>query len=50
MRDPGIFELVQNAKVEAEFFYAAFPDVSRRDIEKMQRLSNAVSAMLDSAS
>ena len=50
MRDPGIFDLVQNAKVEAEFFYAAFPDVSRRDIEKMQRLSNAVSAMLDAAS
>ena len=50
MKDPGIFDLVQNAKVEAEFFYAAFPDVSRRDVEKMQRLSNAVSAMLDAAS
>jgi hypothetical protein len=50
MKDPGIVELVLNAVVEAEFFYAAYPEVTCRDVEKMQRLSNAVSELLDAAS
>jgi hypothetical protein len=49
MNDPGIFDLVHNSQITAEFFYAAFPDISRRDIEKMHRLSGAVSELLDAA-
>lgn len=50
MKDPGILELVHNAKVEAEFFYAAFPDATRRDVEKALKMSNAVNELLDAAS
>jgi hypothetical protein len=50
MNDPGLFDLVRKAKVEAEFFYAAFPDVTRRDVEKSLRMSSAVNDLLDAAS
>jgi hypothetical protein len=49
MKDRGLSELVHNAKVEAEFFYAAYPDATRRDVEKALRMSNAVSELLDAA-
>src|ERR1700693_3570664 len=47
MKDAGIFELVQNAKVEAEFFYAGFPDATRRDVEKALGISSAVNELPD---
>src|ERR1700721_2290388 len=50
MKDAGILELVHNAKVDAEFFYAAFPDSTRRDVEKAVRISSAVNELLDAAS
>ena len=50
MKDTGILGLVHNAKVEAEFFYAAFPDATRRDVEKALRVSSAVNELLDAAS
>jgi hypothetical protein len=50
MNDAGISELVHNAKVDAEFFYAAFPDSTRRDVEKAVRISSAVNELLDAAS
>ena len=50
MKDAGILELVDNAEVEAEFFYAAFPDATRRDVEKALRISSAVNELLDAAS
>lgn len=34
----------------AEFFYASNPDLSVRDVQKMNRLSDAVSEFLDAAS
>jgi hypothetical protein len=42
MKGHGLFELVHNAMLEAEFFYAAYPDATRRDVEKALRMSNAV--------
>jgi len=50
MRDPGLVDFLQTQVVSAEFFYAAYPEATRRDVERMQRLSSAVSAMLDAAS
>src|SRR6202045_997102 len=50
MKDAAISELVHNAKVDAEFFYAAFPDSTRRDVEKAGRISSAVNELLDAAS
>jgi hypothetical protein len=34
---------------EADFFFVSNPDVTARDVAKMQRLSTAVSALLDAA-
>ena len=34
---------------EADFFYVANPDVTVKDVAKMQRLSNAVGELLDAA-
>ena len=50
MKDAGILELVHNAQVDAEFFYAAFPDSTRRDVEKALRIRSAVNELLDAAS
>jgi hypothetical protein len=50
MKDPGLVELVLDAIVEAEFFYVTYPEITCRDVEKMQRLSDAVSELLDAAS
>jgi len=49
-KDPALMDLIRNAQVTAEFFYAAYPEVSCRDVQKMKRLSAAVSEMLDAAS
>ena len=49
MRDPGLVELVLNGKVEAEFFYAAYPEATRRDVEKALRVSKAFEQLLDAA-
>jgi hypothetical protein len=49
-KDLGLMELIRNAQITAEFFYAAYPEVSRRDVEKMQRMSHAVGELLDAAS
>lgn len=48
--DPELVERLLGFAVEAEFFYVANPDVTVRDVAKMQRLSNAVTEMLDAAS
>jgi hypothetical protein len=34
---------------EADFFYVANPDVTVKDVVKMQRLSKAVNELLDAA-
>jgi hypothetical protein len=49
-KDSNLMELVRSAQVTAEFFYAAYPEISRRDVEKMQRLSRAVNEMMDAVS
>jgi len=49
MGDPGLVEFVLNAVVEAEFFYAAYPEATRRDVEKALRVSNAFDQLLDAA-
>ena len=46
---PTLMDLIRNAQVTAEFFYAAYPEISCRDVQKMKRLSAAVSEMLDAA-
>jgi hypothetical protein len=48
--DPGLGEFLLTQVVGAEFFYASHPDVTRRDILKMQKLSKAVGELLDAAS
>jgi len=50
MEDAGILELVHNSQVDAEFFYAAFPHATRRDVEKALRIRSAVNELLDAAS
>ena len=46
---PTLMDLIRNAQITAEFFYAAYPEISCRDVQKMKRLSAAVSEMLDAA-
>jgi hypothetical protein len=48
-KDPGLEELLRNCVVEAEFFYAAFPEATCRDVEKALRVSNAFEQLLDAA-
>jgi hypothetical protein len=50
MKDPGLVQFVLNAVIEAEFFYAAFTEATRRDVEKSLRVSRAVNELLDAAS
>lgn len=50
MKDPGLMKFVLDAVVDAEFFYAAFPEATRRDVEKSLRVSSAVNALLDASS
>jgi hypothetical protein len=47
LRDPGLVELVGNAKVDAEFIYVAYPEATRRDVEKALRVSNTFEQLLD---
>ena len=48
--DPESVEKLLGCAVQADLFFVANPDVSVRDVAKMQRLSNAVNEMLDAAS
>lgn len=48
--DPVSVKQLLGCAVQADFFYAANPDVTVRDVAKMKRLSSAVSEMLDAAS
>jgi hypothetical protein len=49
MNDTSLGKLVLDAVVDAEFLYVAYPELSLRDIGKMQRLSGAVNESLDAA-
>jgi hypothetical protein len=50
MKDPGLLGFVHKHVVEAEYFYAAYPDATRRDVGKALRMSKAVNELLDAAS
>jgi hypothetical protein len=49
MKDPGLVEFALKHVVGAEFFYAAYPEASRRDVEKGQRVRAAFEQLLDEA-
>jgi hypothetical protein len=46
----SVEELLGSSAFECDFFYVSNPDVTARDVAKMQRLSKAVGEMLDAAS
>jgi hypothetical protein len=46
----SVEELIGSSAFECDVFYVANPDVTARDVAKMQRLSKAVAEMLDAAS
>jgi hypothetical protein len=48
--DPQSVERLLGCAVQAELFFVANPNVTVRDVAKMQRLSSAVTEMLDAAS
>ena len=48
--DPESVERLLGFSFQADLFFVANPEVSVRDVAKLQRLGNAVSAMLDAAS
>ena len=45
----SVEELVASTFFECDLFYVANPDVTARDVAKMQRLSKAVGEMMDAA-
>ena len=45
----SVAELVANTHFECDVFFVANPDVTGRDVAKMQRLSKAVGEMMDAA-
>jgi hypothetical protein len=45
----SVAELVANTHFECDVFYVGNPDVTARDVDKMQRLSKAVGEMMDAA-
>jgi len=45
----SVEELVASTHFECDVFYIANPDVTTRDVAKMQRLSKAVGEMMDAA-
>jgi hypothetical protein len=49
LHDPGVAEFIVSLVHTAEFFYVSNSDVSVRDVQKMKRLSQAVSDLLDAA-
>jgi hypothetical protein len=49
-RDRESVEALLDFAFESDLFYVANPDVTVRDVTKMQRLSSAVEEMLDAAS
>ena len=49
-KDRKSVEELLGAAFECDFFYVANPDVTARDVAKMQRLSKAFGEMLDAAS
>jgi hypothetical protein len=48
--DPESVERLLGFSFQADLFFVANPEVSVRDVAKLERLGNAVSAMLDAAS
>jgi len=46
----SVEEFLGSSAFECDFFYVSNPDVTARDVAKMQRLSKAVGEMLDAAS
>jgi len=46
----SVEELLGSSAFECDFFYVSNPDVTARDVAKMQRLRKAVGEMLDAAS
>ncbi|WP_342364130.1 hypothetical protein [Terrarubrum flagellatum] len=49
IQSPAAAQWVEERLIEAEFFYVSHPDVSVRDIERMKKVSKAVSDLLDAA-
>ncbi|WP_432981181.1 hypothetical protein [Dactylosporangium sp. CA-233914] len=49
-QDPGTAPLVISLAHSAEIYFHATPDVTVRDVKKMQRLSDAFAEVLDAAS
>ena len=45
----SVYEDVFSLAFEADFFFVSNPDVTARDVAKMQRVSTAVSELLDAA-
>jgi len=45
----SVYEDVFSFAFEADFFFVSNPDLTARDVAKMQRVSNAVSELLDAA-
>jgi len=45
----SVAELVANTHFECDVFYVGNPDVTARDVAKMQRLSKAVGELMDAA-
>ncbi len=50
LTNPGATAWVKSLMIPAEFFYVGAPESSVRDIHRMEKLSRAVSDLLDAAS
>jgi len=50
LSDPGTPAFITGLAYTADFYYVGNPDVSVRDVQKLKRLSAAVSELLDAAS
>jgi len=49
MSDPGFLGWFGQFLIGGEFFYASYPEATRRDVEKALRVSNAFEYLLDQA-
>ena len=49
MNDPGFLKWFSQFLISAEFFYASYPESTRRDVEKGLRVVNAFEHLLDEA-
>ena len=50
MSDPKVGEWVVNLMHPAEFFYVGTPNSSVRDVRRMEKITKALSELLDAAS